>query len=346
MDAIRQKASLCHDLTIVIGKDDGHNADLPDSGILSSSSNSLKLQVAHVETLARLNGDFKTTKRPFGANNLYAIPPSSPQRLFWFEDLKQIWTSLFWHFKQLRSLTMQVNGDCGWPGRTEIEDTLVALRIALEQSPMPELKTFTLSPVHAMGIQHLCWSGFGVFGSSSGKVSVWQKLDTLDLRIVNPVTLDDEQLVMFRKVLYNYLASFSSTIRVLRLVWIGAEGPCPLRLDLEPGLYGRPPIQWRKLEELWIGNAVAPDSEDKKTLPPAVRSFRMLRSTHKQSTTVDPNDSSAWLDIAFRDNGPKPSNSISRASSFYSQGQEPDTPCSVSRSSRSIQVYFEDLRSK
>ena len=217
------------------------------------------------------------------------------------------------------------------------------LRIAVEQNHLPELRELVLSPIHAQGLMYLRWSSFGAFGRVPTRQHVWKQLETLDLRVQSPFAsgdFDEQDCTMFKKVLCNYLRSLHKTLRVLRVVWLGREGPSLVMLHNETGLEGRLPIKWLRLEELCVGNISLPFQtvDAAKDLAPSLKSLKMLRSTHRESTLANSSDSSAWFNVELGDGDKR---RHSQATSVYSQmsdgSVEPSE--SVSWSSRSIVVY-------
>lgn len=240
-----------------------------------------------------------------------------------------LWINILRLCQQMRCLTLRAHGDLGWPGRTEIEETLVNLRIALEVVAPPHLDTVRLLPIHAMCIVHLRWSTFGAFGSIPTNPSVvWHSIRTLDLQIHSPFTatrkLSEPQHVMFKKILHDYLRSFATTLKCLHFVWLDDEGPSPVTLEFEPGLDAqREPIIWLALEEIWLGNIELPHRTirllPERTMGP-VR-LKTLRSTHRHSRATF-EDAGAWIDVLL---GKKESDEVRRdrrvsgASSVYSQ---------------------------
>lgn len=311
LDVIRVVGPLCHSLTITV-------------------------------TVHR--GDGASSTAPSG---LYLRRPRCHHHYTIFTG--DLWHRLLSPLHQLGALTIRVPGKSGSAYHADVGETLVALRKAVEESRIPNLKTLCLSPIHALGISHLCWSGFGRFGSITASPFVWKQLETLDLRIGSPFAagiLGVADLAMLKKVCYNYLRSFSKTIRILRFVWLEHDGPSPLTLHLETGLEGRPPIRWLHLEELWVGNIWLPlqTRNIAKQLAPSLRSIKMLRSTHRESGLVEPSDSSAWIDLEIGGDRLCGKGVQSRASSVYSQRSEcteyiNDPVESVSLSSGSIVVY-------
>lgn len=210
-----------------------------------------------------------------------------------------------------------------------MEDTLVQLRVALESVQLPNVRSIRLAPIHAMGIVHIRWSGLGVFGNTSTSGNqLWSHLHTLDLQIQNPFLakhkLSESQQIMFKKVLYDYLRSFSDTLKCLRFVWMDEDGPGPFTLDLEPGLEGRrQPILWTALDELCLGNIVLPHRTIRR-LPERVANsdvrLKMLRSTYRHSRAVFDNGEE-WVEVLldFAPHGIEREKVFSQASSVYSQ---------------------------
>lgn len=235
------------------------------------------------------------------------------------------WHTFLTYFGRIKSLTLCIHGDATWPGRTEVEDTVVSLRCAIEQSYLPKLQTFEAAPVHAMGIIHLQWNCFSAFGQAlASRTEVWQQIETLDLRIRYPSAVDKAKQLMFKQLLYNYLDSFAPSLRCLRLVWVGAEGPSPLALDYEPGIDDRPAIEWPKLEELWLGNTSHMDLTIRSIseLAPSVITTKRLRPTWRESWKVDATDADAWIEIVPPSGSPCAMVSqrhLLRSSSIYSQ---------------------------
>lgn len=217
---------------------------------------------------------------------------------------QQLWTDLLALPKELRSLTLRVHSDKAWPGRTAIEASLVDLRMAIDSVAPPHLKNVRIMPIHALGILHLRWSTFGAFGSTPTQPTLfWHGLHTLDLQIQNPFVihqkLSEAQQGMFRKILHDYLRSFANTLKCLRFVWLDAEGPSPVTLDLEPSLAGaRDPVLWRALESIWLGNVTLPHRTIMLLPERTVKSvqLKMLRSTHRHSRALF-EDADAWVEV-------------------------------------------------
>jgi hypothetical protein len=182
--------------------------------------------------------------------------------------------------------------------------------------------------MHAMGIVHLRWSGFGAFGALAVKpFNVWSNLHTLDVQLENPFLtkqrLSESQQVMFKRILYDYLLSFAETLKCLRFVWLDEDGPSPMTLELEPGLEGcRQAIVWSALEEVYLGNIALPHRTIRLLPERVVRTgvqLKTLRSTHRHSRARW-DDDDAWVNVllAFTPHGIERGNTISQASSVYS----------------------------
>ncbi|KAF2724337.1 hypothetical protein K431DRAFT_200047, partial [Polychaeton citri CBS 116435] len=218
------------------------------------------------------------------------------------------WAAIFSSFQQLTELTLVVGGDPGWLGRTDIEETLISLRIALENAQPYNLLTVRLTPIHGMGMIHMRWSSFGAFGSSPAtSYQLWHKLSMLDLQLRNPLLpkfqLSLSQQVMFKKLLYSYLRSFSTTLTSLRFVWLDGLGPNPLTLELEPELQGgqQDGVVWQRLQKLWVGGVLTPHSVVRcaRQRCPALTSFKTLRSVARDSALLlsEVGDSGAWIEV-------------------------------------------------
>ncbi|KAM0714233.1 hypothetical protein Q7P37_010020 [Cladosporium fusiforme] len=240
-----------------------------------------------------------------------------------------VWIGILSRCQDVREIVIETHGDPGWPGQTAVEDALVTLRVALECSKLSRLRAFRLTPIHAMGIIHLRWSGFGALGPApANKYNAWQNLHTLDVQLHNPFQvqqkLSESQQVMFKKILHDYLRSFASTLKCLRFMWLDDDGPSPMILDLEPGLSGRrEPIVWFALEEVWLGNIALPQRTitllPERLMKPGIR-FKTLKSIYKHSRTAL-DDDKAWVEILleFAPHGIRREGMASEASSVYSQ---------------------------
>jgi hypothetical protein len=257
-----------------------------------------------------------------------SLPPPSQLSV---QPPQIMWKSIFSSCQQLQDITINVVGDPGWPGRTEVEDALVMVRVALETAQLPHVRSVHLTPIHAMGIMHIRWSGLGAIGTDLGiapTYNLWQNLHTLDVQLHNPFSkarkLSESQQTMFKKVLYDYLRSFAATLKCLRFVWMDDDGPSPITLDLELELAGRRrPIVWGVLEEICLGNIALPHRTiallPERTVKADVR-VRMLRSIHRNSLAVF-RDEDAWVEILlnYAPHGMNRGIVNSQASSLYSQ---------------------------
>ncbi|KAK1062245.1 hypothetical protein LTR74_010442 [Friedmanniomyces endolithicus] len=218
------------------------------------------------------------------------------------------WTSIFTRCRELRHLTLRIHGDSSWPGRTLIEATLVTLRLALETSHPPNLHAISYTPIHAMGLIHLRWSGaLAPFGPPSPPLptnpttTIWQNLHTLTLHLLNPFhptsALTPPQTLLAKKSLYAFLRSFTPTLQTLRFVYLDFEGPNPLTLHLEPGLVGeREPLRWRALRELWVGGiaALGRTLESVEEVAPGLEGLWVFRGGRGRAG-LDYEDEGAWV---------------------------------------------------
>ncbi|KAK3680583.1 hypothetical protein LTR37_021160, partial [Vermiconidia calcicola] len=316
-------APLCYTLTIKVGFPEmGHDLNIRPSGEQRRKSKpsdeqprrSREFMQSLLERRSLLPSGKKRKSLPplqqsfeslsLTANARASIPPAQLPNTDRRQQVKtrQRWTTLLSRFHQLGTLTLRVNGDRAWPGRTEVEDMLVTLRVAIENAGLQNLRTVCLAPVHAMGIIHLRWLGIGTFSEAlASGARIWMGIETLDLRIHSSFgggRLTDVQQTMFKKILYDYLRSFAPSLRCLRLVWLGGEGPSPMALHQDPALEDRPPIKWPKLEELWVGNIIYPNQTITLTrqLARPDTCLRVLRSTRRDSS-MEADDPSAWVEV-------------------------------------------------
>lgn len=275
----------------------------------------------------------RATSSPSNRDSAMTKSTDSPERAdsgHMSESLEpSVWISILSKFQQVRDITLKVNGDPSWTGRTEVENTLVTLRVALEMAQLPHLRDFHLKPIHAMGIIHLRWSGFGAFGTApASSCDLWRNLHTLNVQLKNPYLSDrklsESQQTMFTKILHDYLRSFATTLKCLRFIWIGGDGPSPITLDLEPALHDhRKAITWAALEEVWLGNIELPQRTitllPNRVTKPGVR-LKMLRSIHRYSSEAWKEDES-WVNVLLKcePHGMKREDVRSQSSSLYSQ---------------------------
>ncbi|KAI9707318.1 MAG: hypothetical protein M1836_000278 [Candelina mexicana] len=134
------------------------------------------------------------------------------------------------------------------------EAQLISLRIALEESPLPDFTKLTLHPIHLMGILHLRWAGGGSWREASWMAGrTWMRVRQMDVRLEAPCGglcnyyhhderrrveeegegggggggggggaggLTKDRGRMFVKVLHDYLASFRLRLERLRFWWV------------------------------------------------------------------------------------------------------------------------------
>ena len=253
------------------------------------------------------------------------------------------WCDLLRRCTNVSCLTLRVHGDVRWPGYTGVEAELVSVRIAIEHAKFTRLLTLNLMPVHAMGIIHLQWNTLHSFGESraTSSATVWERIETLDLRINHASDLSEQRQIVFKKLLYSYLNSFAPTLRCLHLTWLDGKGPSPFTLHLEAGLEDRHAIQWQVLEEAWLGSITSPHRTLRliPVVAPSMALFKMLRSTHRESWAVDPSDSSAWMDVVLGSSQLLTDDVFDSMSSVYSRQSTRDSSAwdgGISRSSMEV----------
>lgn len=347
IDSLKAVAPSCRTLTVRLGYDETHSPQELRGTLQKQRPTVNSRSLSEQNTSGR--GWWRTAKKALGPSNRDSTPSSvttSIDRVSYFTrsttsldhpessesseaSSRNIWTELLSHCKELENIEILTNGEPAWPGRTSIELELVHLRVALESVDLPKIRRVSLTPIHAMGIVHLRWSGFAAFGDVSINPSIiWSNLHTLDLQLKNPLLaerqLSEPQQLMFMKIFHDYLRSFGDTLKCLRFVWLDGEGPSPITLDLEPELEGRrKAITWTALEEVWLGNVLMPH-RTVRLLPERVARtnvrLKTLRSTHRHSRAMFEDDK-AWLEVLlnFKPHGIERGRSDSQSSSVYSQ---------------------------
>lgn len=147
------------------------------------------------------------------------------------QNLLRQWCRIFKLLPNVDTVHIACNGDPAWPGCTDIESALIILRITLERVNPEYLHTVCLSPIHAMGIMHLRWSGAGAYGEACALMKpVWSRIKVLKLAILSPYAedrLSTSQRRLFEKIFADYLQSFCRTLVRLELSWLGVAGPNP-----------------------------------------------------------------------------------------------------------------------
>lgn len=249
--------------------------------------------------------------------------------------LTSAYLSLLPHFLNLHTLRLRLRtANPAWPGLTNSETDLTALRTALETLPNPPiyLHKLILSPVHAAGVLHMRWHGFSAFGSAPATAQAfWKRITTLELHVRNPYTANrvtERQSEMFAKVLRDYLSSFAPTLQCLRFLWLESEGPDPFLLStptssasnsfnnstttITPATAPTTPehLHFPKLEELWLGSLKTPYKTLQTLYPahtPNLQSVKILRSTHRGSLTglTAVEAAEAWVEVLLGDLSPR-----------------------------------------
>ena len=340
----------CHALTITISAEKRPPLRKigPQTSLLSDDRLSINSQTSLARTLRNKWRTSRDSRTKRDSKFRASIPPDQlpPEQQVAQFLTRQRWLSIFSRCHQLQTLTLCIHGDPSWPGRTEIEDAVVDVRTSLERANLPNLQEIRFTPVHAMGIVHLRWTGFSSFGALPTAINwsmIWARLEMLDLQLRNPLFATDRlsavQETMFKKVLYNYLRSFTPTLRRLRFVWLDGDGPSPLALHLETDLERRPPLVWQKLEEVWVGNITFPHHAIRlaSEVAPKLNRLWVLKANHRNSC-MDLADPAAWINVPFDQAKSNVGVWTDAASSIYSQSARSSKyeSCGVSTTSRSV----------
>ncbi|EME42205.1 hypothetical protein DOTSEDRAFT_54630 [Dothistroma septosporum NZE10] len=218
-----------------------------------------------------------------------------------------LWSHALAWCGRVNKITLRIDGDPGWPGRTSVEDMLVTLRMSLENSRLPQLRVLELQPTHAMGIVHLRWDAFGAWRAvrPSG-AQIWRNLTTLKLNLNNPSDaprsrelrrIIPSQYLMFLKMLQAYLCSFSPTVRCLKFMWSNSIGPSPILLHREQGMEGQEPLKWIQLEELWYGN-IAHQRGTLSALPQLAPNLTKIKALRQADKSMGTSEIEIWQDIS------------------------------------------------
>lgn len=252
-----------------------------------------KHRQAHEACLISRHSQHSTPELPVAWKFFLQRRPSEINQVL----LKQ-WLLVFSLFPNITILTIACNGDPAWPGCTDIEMLLIVLRICIERTDPAKLRTICLNPIHAMGIMHFRWAGAGAYGEAPGsRNNVWQKVESLYLRIVNPFIqerLSKSQQQTFRGVLHDYLQSFSRTLIKLNFCWLEDYGPDPLLLDFDG-----PATKWPFLRELSISGVADSDAMVAKIRAgaPALRRVTGLVCKHGADDVGALRDVTIWKEL-------------------------------------------------
>jgi len=167
---------------------------------------------------------------------------------------------VFKHVKGLKTLTLSAPHESKTEKLNHIKAILLSLRMAVEEAYLPYVRTLRIDPIYPLSITHFRGSGNASVGEGKWvSDGLWIKITTLEVQIIyQPVDLSESQHDMFFMILNKWLHGFREHLRVLKLNWIGTEGPNPLALHVEPGGYSRSKEwDWPRLEELWLGGLKA-----------------------------------------------------------------------------------------
>ena len=160
--------------------------------------------------------------------------------------------------------------------RSVVDYALISLRIAVEQSPLSQLDSLTLSPIHPSALFYLRpLIGVGTLPNST---RVWHQIRTLNMTM-DTVSLGADLPTDHLKFVHLYLQSFTSQLTSFSFKWTGKEGPSPISIPLEPCMSpacssetprtcpqstnraSHKPLKFRKLESLLIENVLTDASQ-------------------------------------------------------------------------------------
>jgi hypothetical protein len=247
MEALKTVASFCRNVVVKIAFAPRHSlSSTPRQTLLETASNGNSEMISDM-----IDSYCPYVEPPVAWKFVVQRKPNEIDR-----ELLDQWCETLKLFPNMSTFHIACNGDPAWSGCTDIESLLIMLRIALERTNPEHLHTVRLSPMHAMGIMHLRWAGTGAYGEAcASRNSVWQRLKVLDMGIRSPYMhgrLSTAQKQLFDKILADYLQSFSQTLTILKLSWLGANGP---DLFYDGGeACDDMTTSWKNLEQLWFGN--------------------------------------------------------------------------------------------
>jgi len=178
----------------------------------------------------------------------------------------------------------------------DIYDRLLAFRLALEKSAVPQLSRLTIASLSITGIVALRFGAFTAFAESTWtNRSVWRRLHCLGVKLTpwwdiphnatgrKMDKAQEEIWCMGVKILHDWLNSFAAAgkLKELKFAWQGAEGPNPLLLDEvaagsgRGGWFSAPPIRARSLKRVWF-RGVGVGVEDVSHLSMRMEGLEML----------------------------------------------------------------------
>lgn len=155
--------------------------------------------------------------------------------------------------------------------RSAVDYALISLRLAVEAANPPFLDTLSLDPIHPSAVFYL--RPHQGIGTGPASTRVWNRIQHLDIKMVNFVTPDEEDSTDHLKIMHTYLNHFRN-MHTLAFTWLGKPGPCPLSLDAEP-CTSRPsslgpvtstipacrPMKFRRLRSMKLENAILDASQ-------------------------------------------------------------------------------------
>lgn len=174
------------------------------------------------------------------------------------QSSKQVndWRHVFEFCPNLTTLTV-VTESCGtgvlW-NRTST--ALTALRTAFEEAGLSKITTLKIVPADMIYIGQFKWNG-PAFGSASPlAASTWSQITRLELQILPPQTLNENDNISVVKMFNAWLRALAPQLESLKLCYLGqhrGEHPFALMRGLEIKTRGQPNMRLPLLKELWMG---------------------------------------------------------------------------------------------
>lgn len=114
-----------------------------------------------------------------------------------------------------------------------VDYAMISIRMAVERSPLEQLRELVLSPVHPASIQHFRSGPFSC-GSSPSAGRKWRQIKDLTIHMEAWDFDAPDSSTDHLKLLREYIMTFASQLTHFDFEWIGRPGPFPLALDKEP----------------------------------------------------------------------------------------------------------------
>jgi hypothetical protein len=227
---------------------------LSSSNISTSSADiSMLSQSPKKRTLSRLISSKRHSNPSSSSSSIpVPIPPPTEQRH---------WARLFGLTPNLEVITIKCPSvTVAWQKQPPLDQTLSAIRAAVEATTLPKLRRVNLNPIHVLGLLAFRWT-VGYADASWMAGNVWANITQIELQLFHPGSagLNRDQQIMSMKVLHSFLEGIADQCQKLTFCWLGQKGVAPVGMVNRAvakgtGRFSAPEINWPVLDELWMGN--------------------------------------------------------------------------------------------